>query len=83
MKRGINLYDGLFLLALYFKLSGTGPALNWVEVFLPYVIHLIVSLFMLIDSIFKFTELVKFFVMKPLYILKYRRAYKRAIKNIK
>lgn len=52
MKRPINLLDGLFLLFLYFKLSGEGPKISWFEVFTPFIVGLLWTIvnFMLTES---------------------------------
>lgn len=59
--RPFNVFDGLFLLALAFKLTGEGPALSWFDVFAPYLIEAVLAIVGAIAGIFQWGERLKFF----------------------
>lgn len=60
MKRQFNIFDGLFLLALVFKLKNWTPTPTWFEVFLPYVIESVLSLIKVLSQLFGWEDRVKF-----------------------
>lgn len=60
MKRQFNIFDGLFLMALYFKLTGTGLVLCWVAVFLPYMVEGALAIIGAYSRLFGWNERVKF-----------------------
>ena len=60
MKRLFSIFDGLFLLALYFKLSGTGPALSWFDVFAPYLVEAVAALIGSVLTLFNVKDRLKF-----------------------
>jgi hypothetical protein len=64
MKRNFNIFDGLFLMALYFKLTGTGLILCWVAVFIPYMVEGALALIAAYFRLFGWTDQVKFWLWK-------------------
>lgn len=60
MKRQFSIFDGLFLLALYFKLSGSGPALSWFDVFAPYLVEAVTVLIGSVFTLFNVKDRLKF-----------------------
>lgn len=60
MKRTFNIFDGLFLMALYFKLTGTGLVVCWVAVFLPYMVEGALALIAAYSRLFGWSERIKF-----------------------
>jgi len=60
MKRQFSVFDGLFLLALYFKLSRTGPALSWFEVFTPYLVEGVAAIIGAALTLFNVKDRLKF-----------------------
>lgn len=78
MKRTFNIFDGLFLLALYFKLSGTGPALAWWEVFAPYIVEAFSVVVAFVLNLFNLKDRLKFWFWKMGMKLRVRRAANKA-----
>lgn len=83
MKRVFNVFDGLFLLGLYFKLSGTGPALQWWEVFAPYALEAVGIAIRLWLSTYSFGDRLAFVLFKWKVTNTMRQASKDAEKQVK
>jgi hypothetical protein len=60
MKRHFNIFDGLFLMALYFKVTATGLVLCWAAVFTPYLVEGALALITAYSKLFGWNERVKF-----------------------
>jgi hypothetical protein len=60
MKRTFNIFDALFLMALYFKLTNSGLVLCWPAVLLPYLIEGGGVLISAYSRLFGWNERVKF-----------------------
>jgi hypothetical protein len=60
MKRHFNLFDALFILFLYFKLSETGPELNWLTIFAPYLAEWLFILWAAMDKTFGWSDRVAY-----------------------
>lgn len=64
MKRTFNIFDGLFLLALYFKLTGTGLVVCWPAVFLPYLLEGALAIVSAFSGLFGWADRVKYWFWK-------------------
>jgi hypothetical protein len=62
--RPFNVFDGLFLVALYFKLSGQGPAIAWWEVFAPYMVEAVITIVGSVVVALQWHERIKYFLWK-------------------
>lgn len=51
MKRSFNLFDGLFLLAVYFKLSGVYPV-SFLELWAPYLLEALMAIIYLVATMY-------------------------------
>lgn len=78
MKRHFSIFDGLFLLALYFKLSGTGPVITWLEVFLPYLVEGVAAIIGAVAKLFNWPDRLKFWFWKAAMRVRVRRAGEQA-----
>lgn len=78
MKRTFNIFDGIFLMALYFKLTGSGLVLCWVAVFLPYLIEGALALITAYSRLFGWPERIKFWFWNWAKDWAVKRAGKRA-----
>lgn len=65
MKKSFSVFDGLFLLALYFKLSGT-VNVSWLGVVAPCVLEMFVSGLLLMNSIYGWDNKPKIWLIKIL-----------------
>lgn len=82
MKRNLSLFDGLALLMLYFKLSGTGPDVTWLMVVAPYMVEVVVVILLYIGTLFSWSEKIRFFIFKKIIAIRSKAAGKKASKNI-
>jgi hypothetical protein len=64
MKRPFNIFDALFMMALVFKLTGTGLQVAWWELFTPYAIEGLFAIIGAIATLFSWRERVKFWFWK-------------------
>lgn len=64
MKRTFNIFDGLFLMALYFKLTSTGLVLCWPAIFLPHLVEGGLAIIAAYSKLFNWPDRVKFWLFK-------------------
>lgn len=78
MKRQLNIFDGLFLLALYFKLTSTGLVLCWPGVFVPYLAEAILAIITAYSRAFGWIDRIKYWFWKGAMERGIKRAGKKA-----
>jgi hypothetical protein len=83
MKRTFNIFDGLFLMALYFKLTKTGLVLCWPAVFLPYMVEGTLAMITAYSSLFNWPDRVKFWLYQFAVKMRVAKAGKQARKFMK
>lgn len=83
MKRRFNVFDGLFLLALYFKLSHTGPSISWFEAFAPYMVESVSIIVGAVAKTLSLKDRYKFLVWKIAMRLRVRQAAKQSAQFMK
>lgn len=64
MIKQFTLYDALFIMALYFKLTNTGLILSWWLVFAPFYVEAIILFISKVGGLFGVIDRVKFFLWK-------------------
>lgn len=64
MKKPISLIEGLFLLFLYFKLTGTGLALSWFWVFSPFLFSAVFTVLEFFVDRYGVVDRIKFWLWK-------------------
>lgn len=60
MKRQFNVFDGIFLLALFLKLTNQGPAITWIDVFTPYIVEAFFAGIGALATLFSWREKIKY-----------------------
>lgn len=60
MKRPFNIFDAIFMMAVVFKLTGTGLQVSWGAVFLPYAVECLFVIIGAISTLFSWRERIKF-----------------------
>lgn len=78
MKRQFNIYDGLFLLALVFKLRNIEPVPKWWEVFAPYMLEAVTVVIVAIFATLGIKERLKFWLWQLALKLRVKMAGKKA-----
>lgn len=78
MRKTFSIFDGLFLLFLYFKLSGTGPGLAWWEVWIPYMIEVVYIIGANIAKAFAVRDRLKYFLWNIAVKVRVKQAGKQA-----
>lgn len=64
MKRQLNIFDGLFLMALYFKITNTGLVLCWAAVFIPYYTEAALGVITAYSRLFGWGDRIKYWFWK-------------------
>jgi hypothetical protein len=83
MIRPLNIFDGLVLLFLYCKLTGSGPVpITWFEVFSPWMAEVIVRIIGSVIILMGGAERFKYWVWKIALKLRVRNASKEARRYI-
>lgn len=82
MIKQFTLYDGLFILALYFKLTNTGLVLSWWLVFAPFYVEAIILFISKIGGLFGVVDRVKFFLWKYAMAKQVAKAAKLSAKQV-
>lgn len=82
MKRVNLICTVLFFMGLHYKLTGTGPALSWIEVFLPFIIEAVLYILLALDALFNLTGPVRMWIIKPIIMWKFERDVERAKKAL-
>jgi hypothetical protein len=83
MKRITFVLGLLFVLGVHYKLTGTGPALSWVEVFLPLILEGVWWILVAVDALFNITAGIRFRILKPIIMWRYQRDIKKAHEALK
>lgn len=81
MKRQFNVFDALFILALFGKLSGSIPEVSWLDVVTPYLIEAVVVIFSVFNSVYGWDVSVRTSFLRWVASRKYDRVYKQAKKE--
>src|SRR4051812_38542792 len=74
MKRPFNIFDALFMMALVFKLTGTGLQVTWWALPLPYAVEGLFAIIGAIATLFSWREKVKFWFWKMAMNFRVRQA---------
>lgn len=74
MKRPFNLFDAIFMMAVVFKLTGTGLQVSWPAVFLPYAVEGLFVIVGALATLFSWRERVKFWFWKMAMQIRVRQA---------
>jgi hypothetical protein len=83
MKRGINIYEALFLGLLLLKLHSMHYGLTWWEVFLPLVLSLLVIVYDFFNQVYNLTARLQKFVLNKFIRFKMKRAYRKSGKMLR
>ncbi len=83
MKRQFNVFDGLFLIALVFKLRNLDPVPAWWEVFAPYLFEALTILIGTLLTAFSFKERSKFWLYEIVMKIRVKQAAKQARRFMK
>jgi hypothetical protein len=78
MKRPFNLFDALFMMAVVFKLTGTGLQVSWPAIFLPYAVEGLFVLIGALATLFSWRERIKFRFWKAAMSWRVRQAGENA-----
>lgn len=83
MKRTELICTALTLMAIHYKLTGTGPDLSWFEVFLPLIIEGVLYILMALDGLFQISTPIRLRIIKPIIMWKFNQDIKKANEAIK
>jgi hypothetical protein len=78
MKKQFSVFDALFILFLYFKLSGTGPSMKWWECFSPYIMECGFTLLGFLYTLFNVGGRLKFILWRKAMRIRVKVAAKKA-----
>jgi hypothetical protein len=83
MKRTEIICTALTLMGIHYKLTGTGPDLSWLEVFLPLIIEGVLYILLAVDGLFNISAPIRLRIIKPILMWKFNQDIKKAHELIK